>query len=209
MKYLLHFVGKSTYNEKLFIKEAKRLGVSRALPFPIAKKLYGKLMLLAFKTNEGAKVIGYTIVSGYTLPSSILTEALAKAGINPYEYKVANGSCVIIRGCGSYVVTTRVYVDGENIQKVLEALAEMWKEKKFKVFVNGAFYPIKSFIVKDAKFTRSVTSIELSEELATELKLPSAVIQGVDEYERVLRRNWKEKDKLLAQYEAKTLVSYL
>lgn len=209
MKYALHFIGKSAYNEKLFIKEAKKLGVSRALPFPIAKNLYGKLLLLAFKTEEGAKVIGYTIVSGYTIPSSILTEALAKAEINPCDYKVVSGDgCAITRGCGSYVVTASVYMDNdENLQKVLEVLAEIYKEKKFKVFVNGAFYPIKSFIVQ-AKFTRSVTTVELNDELANVLP-KNAIIQGVDEYERVLRRDWKEKDKLLTQYESKTLVSFL
>jgi len=75
VKVLLHFVGKSTYDEKLFKIEAKKYGVNRALPPDLALKLKpGDIVLLAFKDNEGARVFGYMVVEGYTLGEEILSQ---------------------------------------------------------------------------------------------------------------------------------------
>lgn len=183
MKVLLHYVGNATYNEKLFKLEAKKYGVNRAIPKNLALKLKpGDIVLLAFKVKDGAKVFGYMIVEGFTIPSSIAEKIGGKCQeVNAVEE----------RGCGTIVIKKRCEVD--DWSKVVELL----KHYDTKVFVYGRFRSLEPFIIP-AKFTLSGQWIDIEKDLPREAVLP--IIRAYEETEYYRRPYTPEtvKRRLLA-----------
>ena len=200
MKVLLHYVGKATYNEELFKKEARRYGVNRALPKALALKLKpGDIVLLAFKVKEGAKVIGYMVVSGYTLPNDIAK----KVGEDIVDWQ--EGPAVIEhRGCGTIIISGKGYV------KDWDALVERLKsiEENFKIFVAGKFYELQPFIL-NKKFTMSGIWIDVEKELPKERVEPLLRVFDEKRYQREPYRTDEEKRKLLEKYRNKNLLEWL
>ncbi len=207
---LVHYIGKGVYSKKLFIEEAKRYGVSRAMPWNIAKNLEpGTVILLAIhsgrKAEQGkAEVFGYMVVDGYNLPPNIID----LAGIN-VECEDRDES--VTRGCGSYTVTKECKVR-EDWGEAVKKLDKIYKQTPFKVFVTGAFkelYP--PIIIENAKFSRSVVNIELPDKAKARLKSlgVESVMREITGYHRIRYRSKKEKQALLEQYKTKPLTLYM
>jgi len=199
MKVLLHFIGKSTYDEKLFKKEAKKYGANRALPKALALKLKpNDIILLAFKTKQGAKVIGYMVVNGYTLPSEITKK------INKENIKWTNNGRIEIRGCGIINITSTGFV--KDWDKLIEDLKKI--KENFKIFVHGKFYEITPFIL-NKKFTMSGTWIDIDKELPRETKEAIIRVYNEHDYKRKQYTTEEEKRKLTGLYDTIPLTRWL
>jgi len=157
MRVLLHYVGNATYDESLFKAEARKYGANRALPRSLALKLRpGDIVLLAFKVKTGARVFGYMIVEGYTVP----THVAEQVGGECHETYVAEH-----RGCGTIIITKVCKVD--DWTKVVEAV----KKCDTKVFVYGRFRELEPFIIP-VKFTMSGQWLDLDSDLPREAVMP-------------------------------------
>ncbi|MCW1309779.1 MAG: hypothetical protein QXP04_03720 [Candidatus Nanoarchaeia archaeon] len=201
-KYPLHFIGNSTYSLELFIKEAKKYGISRALPFYLIRKFRSQdIILLAVKDGEEAKVFGYMIVEGFSVPSELLEKILNETGAK-FRIEVKNEQ--ISRGCGSYVLTKVAYIE-EGFEKVVEKLSEEYKVNKFKSFINGRLKLIKPFNLK-IKFFRGIKYVDIPEEYSSEFVTPK--ISGISRYVHRGYTSEKEKKNLESRLESESLMRW-
>jgi hypothetical protein len=188
MKVLLHFVGKSTYDEELFKLEAMKYGVNRALPLGLALKLRpGDIVLLAFKDKEGAKVFGYMIVEGYTIGEEIMRQ------LNNIECDDVNKA--EDRGCGTIFIT-RVCHPKADWDTLAEEIKRLAQGKKVKIFVRGRFYEIKPVVLKNVKFTLSGKWVEvdwLETQLAQVVEQIKPSLRGYVE-SRYVKRDYTTED---------------
>ena len=164
----LHYVGSGLYSIDSFVREAKKYGVSRAIPLNILGKLnWGKRIYLAqlVKREEKrlAKVFGFFTVEWINLSSS---EKLRKAVYDDPRVSakvVSTSPFRVDRACGSYVVSAiaTTSADLETVSKVIkEKVAEFGE--KVKVFVGGRLTLIEP-IELEAPFTRSLIRVDLDE----------------------------------------------
>lgn len=189
MKYPLHFVGNATYSEELFIRESMRYGVSRALPLNIAVKLRpGDVVLLARKVREGARVFGYFVVEGYSLPEDVVSKIKQSV-----RTRCDNVDKTIHRGCGSYTVSSICVVE-DDWDKLVEKIKEL---RNVKIFVNGKFYPLNPFIV-NARFTRGITYVDVDEKIVAEIN--ERRLFGIRDYKRVFQRSQTDIKRLEQMY---------
>ena len=69
-EYLLHYIGYGLYKQELFEREAKKIGVQRAIGFGMLGSLeFGQPILLAHFTGAAvsrAEIFGYFVVNGVT-----------------------------------------------------------------------------------------------------------------------------------------------
>lgn len=168
----LHYVGSGLYSIDSFVREAKKYGVSRAIPLNMLGKLnWGERIFLAqLVKKEGgeevkrlAKVFGFFTVEWINLSSS---EELRKAVYDDPRVSakvVSTSPFRVDRACGSYVVSAIATTSAnlETVSKVIkEKVAEFWE--KVKVFVGGRLTLIEP-IELEAPFTRSLIRVELDE----------------------------------------------
>jgi len=195
VKALLHFVGHATYDERLFKLEAKRFGVNRALPPGLAYKLRpGDIVLLAFKYRGGARVFGYMVVRGYTVPASLLGKLSGVA--------CSSTSIVEPRACGTITIVATCRVD--DWDRVVEALR---RTGKVKVFVYGDFYEVEPFVIP-RRFTMSGTWVDIDRELPAQVR--EVILRAYDSgtYAKRPYTSKKLRRKLLQYYSTEPLVRW-
>ena len=213
-KIPVHFIGRSTYSETLFIKEAMKQGVSRALPKEIIKKFrFGDKILVAFwspEKKEGkkkfertgkAKIIGYFVITGINVDHRVVEAIRPKLKIVHEDA----GGYTVERGCGSYTVTGVAYVQN-SLSELIELIEEYEKQTgtKVKVMVTGDFYKLPERYIESVKFTRSIAYLDPEEypdlkefakcwgEEGTETMGAGEVVK-IDNYVQVAYRKKKEK----------------
>ena len=208
----VHYVGKELYDIQSFKKEAKKYGVSRALPPSIFKTLkWGERIYLAQYKNGKAIIFGYFVLTGLNYTGS---EQLKQAVRNDERLIVIHetfGGFEVRRKCGSYYVGSRVFVDNE-FKEVVEIILERAREfgESIKIFAAGRFYETSTVHVEDVPFSRSIVKVPVE-------KLRSNVLLRVDAkadekqishiYDYKQKRRLTRKDK--AAFESLELTAFV
>ena len=209
----LHYIGKGLYTIESFVREAKKYGVSRAIPLQMLKKLnWGDKIYLAqslskvetdAKNEVVAKVFGYFRVESVQLSASDKLKSEVYGDERVRAKVVDSGGYTVQRACGSYEVGS-IAVTNANLSTVAEVIKEKENElgEKAKVFVCGELVLIEPIEIT-APFTRSLVRVNIDESklvvkktLKIESKREKAVVH-VKDYKRRLRLNKTEKLKLL------------
>lgn len=201
MEYWLHYVGKGLYKPTIFIREAKKYRVNRAIPWQIARKLkWNEIILLAYYIRGKAWIFGYFKVENisHTLPMKHIEKLHKKLNIR----EVVSLSKNISRACGSYTIVGRVYVDN-TVEEVVDAIIETAKEVgvKVKVFVGGNLWTLRNPIVVNAPFTRSLTKIKLDVAIEGtyygETEIENKTMYIIDNYNLRHYLTKREREKLM------------
>lgn len=140
--FKLHFIGTGMYTSTIFEREAKRIGVQRAVAFTQLKSLnFGTPVLLATfiprqapttSTSNNAipaqaEIFGYFTIDGlsHTLPKDLSQQLTEKLNI----VKVDANSFSVSRACGSYSVGSITYIK-DTLPQLLEKIKELFTVHK-------------------------------------------------------------------------------
>jgi len=202
----LHYVGRGLYSINTFVREAKKYGVSRAIPLQMLKKLHWgeKIYLAQVKEKlEGgrvvAKVFGYFTIRGINIGSSdeLRKEIFRDERINAKV--IRTGNMHVERACGSYIVSATA-VTSADLETVANVISEKAKEfgESVKVFIGGELTLIDPIEIV-APFTRSLVKVELDESKVKitrtlKIKEEDKHIHHVKNYVR--RKTLTKKDKI-------------
>jgi len=203
MQYKLHFVGKGLYPKEIFIKEARKYGVARAMPISVVRTLKdGEPILLAYYETEEkiprARVFGYFTYEGVNVSGAPKAWTKLKE-IADLECVAAGGSggATVHRRCGSYTIAaichSRKKLSLCEMVSVLELLAEETGEK-VKIFVTGTFHELPEFVIKNIKFTRSIVTVDIPAELPELAELDYVTVFRIEDYEQRKRVPKKAKE---------------
>mgnify|MGYP001564311100 CR=1 FL=1 len=158
----VHFIGKGKYTPESFAEEAKKVGVSRALPLQVALGLeFGDKILLAMDmSNCRAYLFGGFVVSGFT-PLNLTPEE-KKAFFESIKIKKTNKVQELIkRGCGTYILETEMVIEeNQPFKECLQKLKGIKKDAK--ILLNGVYFDLKKpFEYFPLCFTRGITHTDL------------------------------------------------
>lgn len=166
----LHYIGRRYYTMETFIEEAKKFGVSRAVPLHQLKKLHwGDKIYTAFyqKDDKGpyALVFGYFPVLGLNITNSEVKERMKqdKRYREVRHEVVSGGGARVTRGCGSYSIGSVSYVDND-VSELAEIIEDASKELGVKTKVMAAspyFYTVGPFKVRGVPFSRGLLRVKL------------------------------------------------
>lgn len=205
----INFPGKSTYPSGKFIKEAKTFGVSRGMPYRIARTLnFGDIIHLAswdysktvpdlerrgIKRIGTGKIFGYFIITGLNTDNDVVSKIKDKLDVVS-EYDM-NGAKVI-RGCGSYDLGVCCVVTN-TLQECCDLIHE--EDPKTKIFLSGRFVEINpSIIIEDIKFSRTLLKVEMSKNIPPISNITNDgeenTISGISDYERKQYYSKAEKE---------------
>ncbi|RLG54496.1 MAG: hypothetical protein DRO00_01180 [Thermoproteota archaeon] len=201
----LHYVGAKYYTPKTFKKEAKKYGVARATPIPIAKTMkFGERVLLAFKkdpeeecTEQKAWIFGYFTISGVNikgLTEEANKELMGKLRVIEYHESKGDGGGggTVDRRCGSYSIGSTAIIDN-TLRETVEAIEEVAKKYNLdvQIFLTGSFHEIEEPYEIFAPFTRGY--MRLTEDGVEELEDGGKVIKEIQNYQK--RKHLPERAK--------------
>lgn len=159
MKYWLHIIGEK-YGEKKFIKEAKRIGIQRAIPaLQLATKSWGDTVY----TGIMSKINGHTRIKvfGYfniRTISVVRTEStipiLGRLARERRESQITR----VERICGSYSVVS-VSITDRDLHDYYEAFKDV---KGARILIGAppnSFTQIERILLKDASFFRGFREV--------------------------------------------------
>lgn len=208
-RYLLHLIGNGLYGAPRFIREAKRLGVNRAMPLSFLKTLtFGQNVLLGEHISEPipnsdevthvVRVFGYFHLSGITYDAP--DEVRKKVAERLHVVEVTNAPLTpqpITRACGSYcIIGGYVVTDSlEDIVKVIEDVSRElnYNSAAYRFFINGELNVFDSpVLIHNQKFFRGYKFVEL-EGLNFREDMPRPSVTEIYSYER--RKYIKKKDR--------------
>ncbi len=192
----LHYIGKGLYTRKTFETEARKYGVSRAIPIKIAKSMkWGEKIFLAFFeglkedcTEQEALVFGYFTIDkvNYQLPDELRDKFLSQLDVVHHEDYTKGGSegLGVSRKCGSYSIASSTTVTN-SLQECLEKYEQICLKHGInpKIFLQGDYCPIEPIRVF-APFTRSVARLELPINGVGESKEPEKAAQQIKDYKK-------------------------
>ncbi|MEM3426087.1 MAG: hypothetical protein QXW42_04310 [Thermofilum sp.] len=200
-KYYLHYVGKQLYSIESFMREASKLGVSRALPMSLIKSLsWGDQIMLAiyFEKKFDQSKIGCAKVFGYFTVESVrhaewtkeMADELARS-LNVVGEKFLD--VFVERRCGCYTIGYSVFVT--NSLKDIINKAQMIEERRGirgKWFIEGRFAKTPEIVLEDVKFTRGLLKIDIDLDISSLGITGGAVVYS---YNYVQRRYIKKAEK--------------
>lgn len=205
----INFVGKSTYSHSKFSIEAKKYGVSRGMPYRIARTLnFGDKIYLAtwnysdtvpdlerrgLKRIGTATIFGYFIINGLNTDNDVVSRIQDKLDVvSQYDMEGVK----IIRGCGSYDLGICCIVTN-TLQECCDLIHE--EEPKTKIFLAGKFVAINpKVIIENIKFSRTLLKYETPERNNSLTNTPDNsdenTISGISDYERKQYYSKAEKE---------------
>ena len=165
----LHYVGSGTYGIKKYVAEADKLGVSRAIPFSVLKKMkWGDIVYLAeFKRDNRrveksagmATIFGYVTVGGFnhTLPAEIREQVKKEIPMKCESWEGA----LVNRECGSYEITSLCYTE-EKLEAIANIIEKLLKESNldpndYNFLVTGKFSKLDKEVRVPLYFFRGFT----------------------------------------------------
>lgn len=193
------YIGNRVYTPDRFEEEAKKYGVSRAIPMFWAKKLNaGDRIYTLFKRSEYSTVTGYFVITGYSFSGPDADELRAYYREHPEEFGItdcyAGSGATIHRGCGSYVDAGGCYVS--DLQGAMSKAAEVVKENgwKVKVFVNGYYVKLPQKKRVRLPFTRSIAEYYLDLDNAPG-EVDKTHLGHMEDYNQITRRKKRRRKK--------------
>lgn len=193
----LHFIGANTYGKDRFIKEAQRIGVSRAIPLNMLSKMKWGDRIYTAEFNpikmENIKKVGYADVFGYftvygfnhTLPHSIFEAILA----NTHTECGTAEPVTVIRACGSYAIAGSCFTK-DALEDICGLIKQFISEDKTiqempKFFVTGRFTVLNRSIYTLTQFFRGFMKVPLDIlETADTESTDVAVMNSLLDYQR-------------------------
>jgi len=182
-KLWLHYIGRRVYTLKTFVREAERLGVARAFPSSVVKRMsWGEPILLAF-WERGGEGGGYADVLGYFRVRGVQWRVSAEAQRRIIERTgarlVDKGGGRVSRRCGSYSVGP-TYETEKDLSEVMRIAEEVCRElgEKLKFFLTGSLTLFGERFRLEAPFTRSAVRVEVSAEV-------TEAVEGKGRFRRV------------------------
>lgn len=146
----IHWIGRSIYTERRFIKEAAKYGVTRRISSGVLKAFsWGDRVYLEIKRvrqDKSGIVFGYFRVEGI---SGLSTEAL-KALDGKLGRLVDVGGRDVVRACGWYR-TGASYTTGASVREIAEAV-ESTGTGKASLMLSGEFQPLAQSRLVDIPF---------------------------------------------------------
>ena len=187
LEYWLNYVGRGLYTIDIFVKEAYKYGVNRAIPHNLLHQLeWGTPILLAQynRKNRSAFIFGYFIFSTITtnLDDDTIDEVLKELKVVKIKKHDNPKKSTIHRMCGSYTLSRTI-----ELKSTPREIIEKMKEKakgKFKIFIGGKFYGLKPFTVSPIGFTRGLMKIELDKEIFFDTISPKTLLKQIKEYQQ-------------------------
>ena len=164
-EFWLHYIGKHIYPIDRFEREARRLGVQRAVPFYMIKRFrWGDRILLAQHVDGSAEVFGYFTVEAIvnSLPENAKKLLAEKLKI----ISISSGPKYERRFCGGYTIGSTLVI-ADSIEQFFEKAKKACKEagvdpNKVKWFLRGKYKRLRnSILLKPAKFTRSYIKVKI------------------------------------------------
>ena len=181
-KYFLHYIGKGLYDKEDFIIEAEQIGVNRAFPSFMLKKMnFGDRILLAQyesgKQEDGkaletskAVVFGYFVVSGLNFDCQNKAEFLERLVSQLKVVSIGKEqNKVVKRKCGSYTIGSVYYVK-DSLPDIIDKAVKIAEELqiKTKTFAGGSFHQMTLKTISPVPFTRTGFYVELNKNLESE-----------------------------------------
>jgi len=167
-EYYLHYIGQIYSNDR-FEKEARSIGVQRAIPFFILRNLSWNQPILLGRwigANKSAEVFGYftvnSVVSG--MNHELMEKFLPRVKVVSVEYDRKPER----RVCGNYTVGLSAIVD-EELENLAEKIEIFLNENgvdpnKSKWFVRGNYYRLPHMVLlTPANFTRGYMKVEIKD----------------------------------------------
>lgn len=137
----LHFIDKNYSGRDEFIREAKTIGVSRAIAPQIFKKMQlGDIILLAQGDRKGSTIFGYFQLHTIIGVGPEITEELKKHDVLK---KISLDSPLKVkRGCGEYTITSNYTItDPEQLMKITKEMIDK-KVSTGRLMIGGTFYDL-------------------------------------------------------------------
>lgn len=191
MKQMIHYINNGKggiYGKDVFVKEAKAIGVNRAFPHFIAKKIkFGDRIYVAIyekdpsKPNKEKWVAGTANIFGYFVVDSInivgdLSKVYLNLGLVPQK-----GGTQVVRSCGTYTVAYTCPVN-QPIDKIIE---ECQRENiEYKLMLGGKFYDYSKTITP-INFSRSIVTADIPEDYAQAIDTCINELRQLENYVRV------------------------
>lgn len=205
-------VGSRIYGIKRFVRESQRLGINRVIPYNVLKKMkWGDVILLASHSkiprktdsplinadkttnNEGiATIFGYFRVHSLsdTMPENIKKDFVDSLDIIEVATEPPK---TVVRGCGSYMVHSMIYVNN-TIEQLVEKIETACEKNGVNVygckfFLTGTLELLEQpVILHDRSFFRGYAKVDLPLDIPAQKHSKRAVI-FIKDY----RNNWSEK----------------
>lgn len=215
MKMLLHMTGSGLYGHLRFEREAKRLGVQRAIQFYLLKTVkFGDPVLLAEHVTNPAEYLGIpirpkkkdeNIAVGYgyfrvegvveSLPAEIREKMVSKLHV----VSEVGASGLETRACGSYVMAGG-YVITDSIEDIVGYIEDACKEADvnpngFKYFIRGSFVKLDDpVIIHNQGFFRGYKRVDLPKFEFGRLPKNAKKVLNVYDYKRQFYLTKKERN---------------
>ena len=156
-----HYIGRYYQSTDLFIREARRLGITRRVPMQIAASMqFGDRVILLRYDNRRVFAFAEMVITGVVFDERISKSigerlvAEGRATFNP-----GGGACQ--RECGTYIVIgTYTVADDVDLPEIIQAATEIAAQNGLKPFVmiSGELYIVYDnpiFLDPAPPFTRS------------------------------------------------------
>ncbi|MEM4534981.1 MAG: hypothetical protein QW764_02935 [Desulfurococcaceae archaeon] len=217
-EFWFHYVGRGLYSIDNFIKEAKRHGVQRAVPFHMIKKFkWGDRVLLAHWISGPERGKGQAEIFGYFTVESVVTnlpqdvEANLIGNLKVVEIVETKKPIFEHRLCGTYFIGGVAYVD-EPLDSLAKKAHSVCRSSgvdpnKYKWFLRGPFRAIPTLVLMDAKFVRGFVRVNIQGLDLEALKNPPPAHSLVWIYDYKQRTYLRKKD--LRAFGCETLDCYM
>jgi len=180
----IHFIGMGTYDIKSFVKEAKKYGVSRAIPISVASGMnFGKAILLAqYHGGCRAYIFGGFVVNGFS-PINLSHDEMKRLKKKLDVVKDVQSAYQVERMCGTYTVTSCTYIN-DTLKECMEVLKEIKSDAK--ILLNGVYFDVeKPFTHYPVCFTRCMTYTKIKyQELGVKLGKKQLQVSFITNYQR-------------------------
>jgi len=167
MEVRLHYIGRRFYSTERFIEEARRYGVSRALPASVIKSLkWGDVIFLAQYEKGGiAHIFGFMRVTGLSVIASRRVREIARQRLS-IDAEYSGSGRAVVRACGSYVVMGTLIVKDalEDVVRAYEAASKECKEG-VAFLLDGDLTLLRNpIIIEGMKFARGILRVPIADE---------------------------------------------
>lgn len=137
----LHFIGNQYYTKASFIKEAKKYGITRKIPFRSLKSVnMGDRVFLMQGGHNGGRIFGYFVVDRVTLQNPNLVNTLMDNGYLEKNSDSLVECALVERGCGEYEVQGSYHMTDPD--RMMNYIKSMEKDAVGDVMIGGTFHPL-------------------------------------------------------------------
>jgi len=157
----LHYIGRSYYTERGFVREAREYGVTRRVSLKTLKRMqWGDRVILAIRDGATSIVFGQFTITKLSGLSSEAIEAIERAGIVTATLASDQSNCgkTIKRGCGCYTIGFVIAVEAD-LEKLAAALDEC--DDPGKPMIGGPFSERERVRLKKIKHSMGFRPFDL------------------------------------------------